>query len=106
VTITPRPRDPSPQQQSEKRSLDLVQRMIISALILVVLGTVAVVLSAYLVVRPEEFPRGDRIGLWVMTGFIGLVTAALILFVNRRRPYSPLILLGLLPMAVAAWWIF
>jgi hypothetical protein len=41
-----------------------------------------------------------------MTGFIGLVTTALILFVNRRRPYSPLVLLGLLPMAVSAWWIF
>jgi len=106
VTITPRPRDPSPQQQSENRSLDLVQRMIISALILVVLGTVAVVLSVYLVIRPDEFLRNDRIGLWVMTGFIGLVTAALILLVNRRRPYSPLIVLGLLPMAVAAWWIF
>ena len=93
-------------QQSEERSLDLVQRMIISALILVVLGTVAVVLAVYLVVRPDEFPRSDRIGLWVMTGFIGLVTTALILFVNRRRPYSPLVLLGLLPMAVSAWWIF
>ena len=106
MTITPRRPDPSPQQQSEKHSLDLVQRMIVSALILVVLGTVAVVPSAYLVVRPDEFARTDRIGLWVMTGLIGLVTAALILVVNRRRPYSPLILLGLLPMAVSAWWIF
>ena len=92
-------------QRSEERSLDLVQRMIISALIMVVLGTVAVVLAVYLVVRPDEFPRADEIGLWVMTGLIGMVTTALILFVNRRRPYSPLVLLGLLPMAVSAWWI-
>jgi hypothetical protein len=105
VSSTPRPPGDA-RQQSEERSLDLVQRMIISALILVVLGTVAVVLAAYLIARPAEFLRGDRIGLWVMTGFIGLVTTALILLINRRRPYSPLVLIGLLPMAVTAWWIF
>lgn len=106
MSHTPRGPAGDARAESEERSLDLVQRMIISALVVVVLGTVAVVLAAYIVVRPEEFPRGDRIGLWVMTGFIGLITAALILLINRRRPYSPLVVLGLLPMAVSAWWIF
>ena len=40
-----------------------------------------------------------------MQNRIGLVTAALILAVNRRRPYAPWVLLGLLPMAVTAFWI-
>ena len=105
MSSTPRPPGDA-RQQSEERSLDLVQRMIISALILVVLGTVAVVLAAYLIARPAEFLRGDRIGLWVMTGVIGLLTAAAVLFIQQRRPYSPWLLLGLLPMAVSAFWVF
>ncbi len=92
-------------QQSEDRSLDLVQRVIISALLVAVFGTVSVVLAAYLVLRPEEFGRGDRLALWVWTGIVGLIVAGIVLLVNRRRPYSPLVLLGLLPMAVSAWWI-
>ena len=92
--------------ESEDRSLDVVQRVIISVLIVIVFGTIAVVLAAYLVLRPDEFARGGRILLWVQTGLIGLVTAVIVLLVNRRRPWSPWVLLGLLPMAVAAWWIF
>lgn len=41
-----------------------------------------------------------------MTGILGLITAGAILMINRRRPYHPAVLLGLLPMAAAAYWIF
>jgi hypothetical protein len=34
-----------------------------------------------------------------------LATTAAILLVNRRRPFSPWVLLGLLPMAISAPWI-
>ena len=44
--------------------------------------------------------------LWGMTGVIGLITVILVLLINRRRPLSPWLLLGLLPMAVSAYWIF
>ena len=40
-----------------------------------------------------------------MTGVFGLATAAAVLIVNRRRPYSPWVLLGLLPMAISAFWV-
>jgi hypothetical protein len=40
-----------------------------------------------------------------MTGVLGLATAAAILLINRRKPYNPLVLLGLLPMAISAPWI-
>ena len=40
-----------------------------------------------------------------MSGVLGLVTAAAILLINRRRPYSPWVLLGLLPMGISAPWI-
>jgi hypothetical protein len=88
------------------RSLDLVQRVIISALVAVVFGTFAAVLAAYLAVRgDQDLPHFSVVGLWIMSGVLGLVTAAAILLINRRRAYSPWVLLGLLPMAISAPWI-
>lgn len=97
---------PDERRRSAERSLDLVQRIIVSTLLVAVFGTVSVVLAAYLVLRPEEFSRGDRLALWAWTGVVGLIVAAIVLLINRRRPYSPLVLLGLLPLAISAWWIF
>ena len=93
-------------QEREAHSLDVVQRIVISALVVVVFGSLAATLSAYLAIAGErDLPPGDVVGLWIMTGVIGLVTAAAVLVINRRRPYSPLVVLGLLPMAVSAYWI-
>jgi hypothetical protein len=38
-------------------------------------------------------------------GFTALLTAAAILIINRRHPYSPLLVFGLLPMAISAYWV-
>jgi hypothetical protein len=86
----------------EARSLDLVQRIIISALVAVVFGTFAAVLAFR---GDQDLPHFSVVGLWIMSGVLGLVTAAAILLINRRRPYSPWVLLGLLPMAISAPWI-
>jgi type IV secretory pathway protease TraF len=104
--MEPRQRPSPPADRTEERSLDLVQRMIISALIVVVFGLFAAVLAAYIAFYPEESSRSSTIGLWAMSGIFGLATAAAVLVVNRRRPYSPWVVLGLLPMAVAAFWVF
>lgn len=92
-------------QESEQRSLDLVQRVVISVLVAVVFGTLAGALSAYLVFRSDEFSRGELLLLWAQTGVIGIICAVIIVIVNRRRPYSLWVLLGLLPMAISAPWI-
>ena len=69
-------------------------------------GTFSAVLAAYLAIRgAPDLPSVSVTGLWIMTGVMGLATAAAILVINRRRPYSPLVLLGLLPMAISAPWI-
>ncbi|HLL61876.1 MAG TPA: hypothetical protein VK401_02430 [Propionibacteriaceae bacterium] len=96
----------TPPDQAEERSLDLVQRMIVSALIIVVFGLFAAMLAAYIAVYPEESSRSSTIGLWAMSGVFGLASAAAVLVVNRRRPYSPWVALGLLPMAAAGFWVF
>ena len=90
----------------EEASLDLVQRVIISVLVVVVIGSIAVVLGAYLVFHQGELSRTDVVGLWVMTGVIGLATSIAVLVINRRRPYSPWVVLGLLPMVVTGFTIF
>ena len=82
-------RPASPGDQAEERSLDFVQRMIISALIIVVFGLFAAMLATYIAVYPEESSRSSTIGLWTMSGVFGLASAAAVLVVNRRRPYSP-----------------
>ena len=100
------PSNHSARREDEARSLDVVQRVVISVLIAVVFGTFAAVLAAYLAVAGDrDLPPSSVTGLWVMTGVMGLATAAAILLVNRRRPYSPWILMGLLPMAISAPWV-
>ena len=103
---TPRPDRHSIRRENEARSLDLVQRVIISGLVAIVFGTFAAVLAAYLAIRgDQDLPPVSVTGLWIMTGVLGLATAAAILLINRRRPYSPWVLLGLLPMVISAPWI-
>ena len=95
-------------RESKERSLDLVQRAIMAGLVGVVFGSFAAVLALYLVLagdNDETLSHGDVVGLWVMTGVLGLVTAAVMLVINRRRPYSPWVLFGLLPMAASGYWI-
>ena len=91
---------------AEERSLDFVQRLIASSAIGLFVGSLAVVLAAYLALDGvHSLPRDSVVGLWVMTGVIGVVTAAAVLVLHRRRWYSPLVLLGLLPMVCSAYWI-
>jgi Zn-dependent protease with chaperone function len=84
----------------------LVQRVIVSVLVAIVFGMFSAVLAAYLAIRgDQDFPRASVVGLWIMTGVFGLATAGAILLINRHRPYSPWVLLGLLPMGISAPWI-
>jgi hypothetical protein len=96
-----------PHNEAEAKSLDIVQRVVLSVLLAFVFGALAAVLAVYLVVRGEQdLPHNDVVGLWVMSGVVGIVTAAAILVINRRKLYNPLVLLGLLPMAASWYWIF
>jgi hypothetical protein len=91
---------------SEERSLDLVQRVVFSAIVVVVTGSIALVLSLYLAFNQDELARTDEVILWIMTGVIGTITVVVVLLINRRRPFSLWLILGLLPMALSAYWIF
>ena len=88
--------------KAEERSLDLVQRLIISALLLVVMGAPTVALAGYGAFADSVAPNAAA-GLCALSGVIGLLCAAVIHVINRRRPYAPTVLIGLLPAAVAAY---
>lgn len=91
----------------EARSLDFVQRVIASSAIGLFIGSLSVVLGAYLVLSGiDVLPRDSVLGLWVMVGVIGMVTAAAMAVLHRRPWHSPWVLVGLLPMAVSAYWIW
>lgn len=94
---------------AEERSLETVQRAIITSIVMLVLGTLAPALAVYLVVGGTMgglHSRSDIVGLWFMTGVIGLIAAAAVLVIYKKKPYSPWVLIGLLPMAVSAYWIW
>lgn len=94
------------EQEKDEQSLDLVQRIVASVLTVVVGGGIAVLLSTLTALDALGFDSASRIGLWVMGGVAGVLTAAAVLVINRRHPYSPLLVLGLIPMAVAAYWVW
>ena len=77
----------------------------ISALLLVVMGAPTVALAGYGVFADAVAPS-TALGLCVLSGVIGLLGAAVIHLINRRRPYAPTVILGLVPAALAAYLIF
>src|SRR4051795_8135704 len=91
--------------EAEEQSLDLVQRVVISAILCVVFGAPTVALCAYAPHRALT-STSDATGLWVMGLILGLVAAEAVLFINRRKPWHPAALLGLLPAAISAYWMW
>ena len=91
-----------PTSEGEAKSLDLVQRLTVSVLVGGIVGFVASVLALYVASRGRaDLPRDSQLGLWAMTGVIGLLGAAGVLLLNRQKPWHPAIVLGLTPMIVA-----
>ncbi|WP_427885476.1 hypothetical protein ACQHIV_24540 [Kribbella sp. GL6] len=86
-------------------NIETVQRWVVTAVLFHV-GTVpAVTLAVYSIgVAHKEFGRG--VGLWFMSGVIGIATAAGILAIHRRSPLSFWLLLGTLPAVGTAFYIF
>jgi hypothetical protein len=79
--------------------------MVVSALAIVIYGAISAGLTAYITLNPEEVNRASVIVLWLIAGVAGLLTAATVLVINRRHPYSPWLVLGLLPTAISAYWV-
>ncbi|GAA3643930.1 hypothetical protein [Microlunatus ginsengisoli] len=94
------------EEQEDALSLDLVQRVVVSVLAVVIGGSISCVLSLTAALQPATLDPVSDVGLWVMAGITGLLTTAVVLVINRRHSYSPLLVFGLVPMAVSAFWVF
>jgi hypothetical protein len=83
-------------------SLTTVQRWIMSSLAV----TTILHLSGGLVLAARYAdPHSSKIGLLVISGAFGLVAFAAGLLIHGRSPLHPLLLLGLLPALIGAWWV-
>ncbi|MFI5736400.1 hypothetical protein ACIA49_40165 [Kribbella sp. NPDC051587] len=88
-------------------NIETVQRWVASAILFHVGSVPAITLAVYSIgVAADDFGRG--VGLWIMSGVIGLLTAAGILAIFRRfrQSYAAWLLVGLLPTAVTGFYIF
>ena len=90
-------------QSENARSLDLVQRLVATALLVVIAGGPIAALAIYSP-RLAATDLTSAVGLCVMCGVIGLVAMSAILILHRRfRPsHLPLLAIGVVPAVVAA----
>jgi hypothetical protein len=90
-------------QPARSMSLSAVQRWVMSTLAVSTLlhMSVGLVFAAHYV---DE--RSSKVGLLVIAGAFGLISMASGLLIHRRSLLHPMMLLGLLPPLLGAWWIF
>jgi hypothetical protein len=84
-------------------SLGTVQKWVLSTLAASTLLHLSggLVLAAYYV-----DPTSSKIGLLVIAGAFGFLAMAAALMIHQKSLVHPLMLVGLLPPLVGAWWIF
>jgi len=96
------PGQPRPQRR-EPMSVSRVQRWVMSVLA----ATTIMHLSAGLVFAAVFVDKqSSRIGLLVIAATFGMIAMAAALLIHQRRPFSPWLLLGLVPALVGCWFVF
>jgi hypothetical protein len=85
--------------------LETVQRWVASVIFIHVGGSPAIALAVY---SPHlvSTDHSSGVGLWVMSAVIGLMTAGGVLLIHQRSLLSAWLLLGVLPAAVSAFFVF
>ncbi len=85
-------------------NIETVQRWVASAILFHVGSVPAVTLAVYSIgVADTDYGKG--VGLWFMSGVIGLLTVAGILLIFRRSLLSLWLVAGILPTAVTGFYI-
>jgi hypothetical protein len=92
-------------RQPRPMKIETVQRWVASVILFHV-GSVPTVSLAVYSIGFTHTDRGRGIGLWLMSGVIGLLTIAGIRLIFQRTPFSPWLLLGILPTVVTGFYIF
>ena len=86
-------------------SIETVQRWVVSVILFHVGSVPAITLAVYSIgVASTDFGKG--VGLWIMSGVIGLLTVMGILLIFQRSLRSAWLLLGVLPTAITGFYVF
>ncbi|QNE17391.1 hypothetical protein F1D05_04980 [Kribbella qitaiheensis] len=94
--------DPS---RRRKMNIETVQRWVFAVILIHIGGSPTLALAAYSP-HAEQTKHSTGVGLWIMSGVVGLATAAGVLLIHQRSLVSPWLIVGVLPMAVAAFYLF
>jgi len=94
--------DPS---RRRKMPIETVQRWVFAVILIHIGGSPTLALAAY-APHAEQTKHSTGVGLWIMSGVVGLATTAGVLLIHQRSLVSPWLILGVLPMAGAAYYVF
>ncbi|GAA0947290.1 hypothetical protein GCM10009554_44020 [Kribbella koreensis] len=108
--LEPRPQPPRRTLRSHpsKRrgmKIETVQRWVFAVILIHIGGSPTLALAAYSP-HMEQIKHSSGVGLWIMSGVVGLATTAGVLLVHQRSLLSPWLILGILPMTVSAFYVF
>lgn len=85
--------------------IETVQRWVASVILFHVGSVPAITLAVYSI-SVAKTDHGKGVGLWFMSGVIGLLTVTGIRLIHQRTPLSPWLILGALPTIVTGFYIF
>lgn len=87
-------------------STEQVQRWVISVLVFAISTFPIGGLIAASYSELHNGRRGAAIGLMIMAGVIGVIALGAIRIIHKRSAASPLLILGIVPASIAAYFIF
>ncbi|HWD83756.1 MAG TPA: hypothetical protein VG497_32875 [Kribbella sp.] len=92
-------------RQPKPMHIETVQKWVASVILFHVGSVPAVSLAVYSIGFAKH-DRGRGIGLWLMSGVIGLLTIAGMRLIHRRSPFTFWLIFGILPTVVTGFYIF
>ena len=92
---------------SKRRGMNIetVQRWVFAVILIHIGGSPTAALAAY-APHMEQVKHSTGVGLWIMSGVVGLATTAGVLLIHQRSLLSPWLILGIIPMAISAFYVF
>ncbi len=87
-----------------RMKIETAQRWVASA-VLIHVGSVPAVTLAVYSIGVATTDHGKGVGLWIMSGVIGLLTAAGVLLIFQRSLMSLWLVIGILPTAITGFYV-
>ena len=102
----PNPEGPPQPKRRNDMTTEQVQRWVISLLVFAISAFPIGGLIAASYSELHNDRRGAAIGLMIMAGVIGVLALSAIRIIHKRSLVTPLLILGVVPASIAAYFIF